>query len=318
MDAAVSLEAELAFIRDNDITDVPEWYIIDVDWLKRWKAYAMREGLHPGAISNYRLLDVCAGYRSPLPGLQPVRHYRGVGEEVWNFFVERYGGGPAITSPTLNIYAAGHHVHLPQEDLPLRHAVHSRRILQEAVGHRRPEERDADREIDTVGRSRSGGPRGRRRSSSRRQSGVQRTSAFLAVLFNGGRILPLPQLRRKSTSSSMCAQSSTKSDCSLITATSEPREVAEETSFAQPPPEENSERALCVVCLDKRRSTRILPCSHCILCTDCADELFKAAPDGRPVCPTCRQPADRFEEAEFVQTFAPKRQRQRGTRPCRC
>jgi hypothetical protein len=55
----------------------------------------------PGAITNSDLLTAKG---IPKEGLQKIKHYRGVTQGVWRFFVDTYGGGPEILSDTLNIY----------------------------------------------------------------------------------------------------------------------------------------------------------------------------------------------------------------------
>jgi hypothetical protein len=41
---------------------------------------------------------------------------------------------------------------------------------------------------------------------------------------------------------------------------------------------------MCVICLDEKRQTLLLPCKHLCLCDDCAAEGFQ--PGG--TCPLCR------------------------------
>ena len=41
----------------------------------------------------------------PLRNRRPLVHYRGVNENVWNYFYGIYGGGPEIKRTSLDIYA---------------------------------------------------------------------------------------------------------------------------------------------------------------------------------------------------------------------
>lgn len=94
---------ELDFILKHDATsNIKKWYLLECSWLTKWKAF-VRGGPLPGPIDNARLLGID---NSPLPGLQKVKHYRGVDAIQWFFWYERYGGGPAIVRSELNIYAA--------------------------------------------------------------------------------------------------------------------------------------------------------------------------------------------------------------------
>lgn len=56
----------------------------------------------PGAVSNGDLL-LPDGF-TPRSGLQKQTHYRGIVREVWDFFMSRYGGGPAIVRRTIDLY----------------------------------------------------------------------------------------------------------------------------------------------------------------------------------------------------------------------
>lgn len=57
----------------------------------------------------------------------------------------------------------------------------------------------------------------------------------------------------------------------------------------------------CVVCMDRLRSTRLIPCGHAILCGSCASELL-----GRGErCPQCRGALSSYEEGQFHQTYVP-------------
>ena len=58
---------------------------------------------------------------------------------------------------------------------------------------------------------------------------------------------------------------------------------------------------MCVVCLERPRSTRLLPCHHAILCVTCAAAVLSRASG----CPHCRAPLRTFEEGNFDRTFVP-------------
>ena len=76
-----------------------EWYIVDIEWLSTWLLFARGvSDIPPGPISNKKLL-----YTSKKKKVMKLRgdlivktHYRCVRKEVWNYFFERYGGGPVI------------------------------------------------------------------------------------------------------------------------------------------------------------------------------------------------------------------------------
>mmetsp|Transcript_33850 Transcript_33850/g.79121 ORF Transcript_33850/g.79121 Transcript_33850/m.79121 type:complete len:310 (+) Transcript_33850:108-1037(+) len=278
--AAAEVAAELDFIRTHDVTDVEKWYLIDAEWLKRWRCFAMRSGPSPGPITNLRLLDPALQFRAPKRGLEPVKHYRGVGEEVWQFFYSRYGGGPEISTPLLSIYESRLQIHNVSE------GIESARQHQARMTER-----------DSQARSRSNSRHGRRNSGSARERSVSRPQAFLAAL----RQRFQPQLRSQS-SRPTCQDAAVCKPCEPLETH---KEEAEVTQAERPQPRP------CVICLDQTRNTRLLPCHHCILCIECANELFDAAPDGKPACPTCRAPVMRFEEAVFEQTFAPRKQQAR-------
>jgi hypothetical protein len=57
----------------------------------------------------------------------------------------------------------------------------------------------------------------------------------------------------------------------------------------------------CIVCLERPIATRLLPCRHSCLCTECARTLQSE----RRGCPLDRAPIERIEEGTFEGTFAP-------------
>eukprot|EP00028_Trichosphaerium_sp_Am-I-7-wt_P008963 CAMPEP_0168527916 /NCGR_PEP_ID=MMETSP0405-20121227/12916_1 /TAXON_ID=498012 /ORGANISM="Trichosphaerium sp, Strain Am-I-7 wt" /LENGTH=621 /DNA_ID=CAMNT_0008551177 /DNA_START=432 /DNA_END=2297 /DNA_ORIENTATION=- len=81
------------------------WYLIHQEWLCAWREFICTEktDIPPGPISNDSLL-MDDGI-TPKENLKRRAHYRGVVEEVWLFFHDTYGGGPAIVRESINIYA---------------------------------------------------------------------------------------------------------------------------------------------------------------------------------------------------------------------
>mmetsp|Transcript_27225 Transcript_27225/g.62779 ORF Transcript_27225/g.62779 Transcript_27225/m.62779 type:complete len:226 (+) Transcript_27225:76-753(+) len=220
MQRRASRDEELAFLRLHEISASSRWHLIDGSWLRKWRHYALRRGQRPGPISNENLLQ--ADGITAKRGLRERDDYRGVSQEVWDYFVAQHGGGPCIVSPQLDVYHPG---------VVVTYA--SQRLADGA------------------------GPSKARAASQRRSK---------------------PSLVER------------RSSCDKVN--------------------EDEERA-CVICLDAARTTRLLPCSHCILCTACADSLLGQRGRGKkkPCCPTCRQECKGFEEINFVQTFHPKPQR---------
>jgi len=114
--AAESRNTEKAEAQRLNAEEVPEdqelvWYIVDAVWLDRWRVYItadpkrdIEEPLdHPGPITNQRLLE--PDTNNPRPNLQKTKHYKGLNPMVWEFFLEKYGGGPAICRKSIDIYA---------------------------------------------------------------------------------------------------------------------------------------------------------------------------------------------------------------------
>lgn len=94
--------SERQFIKKNDTTTSNVWYLIDARWLTSWKTFLCDGGDIPGPISNRSLLDTNG---RPLSGLIAAEHYRGVNSAVWLFLLQQYGGGPALTRQSLDIYS---------------------------------------------------------------------------------------------------------------------------------------------------------------------------------------------------------------------
>jgi len=80
------------------------WYLISKEWLDSWRRFVL-EGVNeiPGPIDNNILL-LQAGM--PKLGLIKGQHYRGVTKAVWMYFIDIYGGGPAIIRKEIDIYSA--------------------------------------------------------------------------------------------------------------------------------------------------------------------------------------------------------------------
>ena len=90
------------------------WMLINSKWLENWRKYAIELSTDdpPGPINNYCLVG--RDFR-PVHGLARVRDYRGMNQDVWHYFHERYGGGPAICRSEIDLYA-------PAKPLPPRAA----------------------------------------------------------------------------------------------------------------------------------------------------------------------------------------------------
>ena len=90
------------------------WMLINSKWLENWRKYAIELSTDdpPGPINNYCLVG--RDFR-PVHGLARVRDYRGMNQDVWHYFHERYGGGPAICRSEIDLYA-------PAKPLPPRPA----------------------------------------------------------------------------------------------------------------------------------------------------------------------------------------------------
>eukprot|EP00403_Amphidinium_massartii_P041842 CAMPEP_0178445260 /NCGR_PEP_ID=MMETSP0689_2-20121128/40045_1 /TAXON_ID=160604 /ORGANISM="Amphidinium massartii, Strain CS-259" /LENGTH=387 /DNA_ID=CAMNT_0020069745 /DNA_START=13 /DNA_END=1176 /DNA_ORIENTATION=+ len=96
---------EEIFARTHDTERCETWYLVDTNWLQKWKAFVKHSDQLPGPIDNSRLVDVRTGV--PKAGLQAKRDYRGVAKEIWCRWVDIYGGGPEVVRKELNLYASG-------------------------------------------------------------------------------------------------------------------------------------------------------------------------------------------------------------------
>lgn len=94
---------ERAFVRRHDSATADVWYLVDVEWLATWKRFVTGHGELPGPIDNSRLVNPRTG--APNPGLQASEDYRGVNSDVWQFWLQRYGGGPCVRRRVLELYS---------------------------------------------------------------------------------------------------------------------------------------------------------------------------------------------------------------------
>jgi len=94
---------ERAFIKENDGNHADRWFLVDVRWLQEWKGFMTKDASYPTPIDNTRLVDKHSG--KPNPDLKLIEDYRGVNYEVWDFWQNRYGGGPEIVRKQLDLYA---------------------------------------------------------------------------------------------------------------------------------------------------------------------------------------------------------------------
>lgn len=57
---------------------------------------------------------------------------------------------------------------------------------------------------------------------------------------------------------------------------------------------ENTDKNLCIVCVENQRDTVLLPCGHIIACFDCLKKLFNMSAIIQPSCPICRAKCYRY------------------------
>ena len=100
---------EEEYVRSIDDTKVDSskkvWYLINAKWLKEWRDYvSIAEAPRPGKINNDELFGKS--------NLKKVKDYRGLCENVWNYFVEKYGSdGTVFTSKgEIDIYQNYHKI----------------------------------------------------------------------------------------------------------------------------------------------------------------------------------------------------------------
>lgn len=94
-------EKEVSILDSLTIPKGHYWHLIHSEWLKLWHNFKQGDDV-PGLISNHLLLDQDS---KPLKGLRKAVDYRGVNRRVWNYFYERYGGGPVIIRHCIDIYS---------------------------------------------------------------------------------------------------------------------------------------------------------------------------------------------------------------------
>lgn len=98
-------EFEAQRVRELDTKEIGEgeyWYLMEASWLGSWIKFKRDNGPLPDPISNHLLLEP-DGIK-PKSNLKPEQHFRGVNKNVWNFFMEQYGGGPTIVRSKIDIY----------------------------------------------------------------------------------------------------------------------------------------------------------------------------------------------------------------------
>ena len=80
------------------------YYFICAKWIKAWSKWSGKDSHTdaPGTIDNSTLL---AG-GGPNPQLKAGKHFKGINGRAWHALISIYGGGPAITSPDLNMKKA--------------------------------------------------------------------------------------------------------------------------------------------------------------------------------------------------------------------
>ena len=78
------------------------WFVVDACWFRQWFRFvtSKRRMVPPGPIDNMWMLS--SKTNSPIDGLREDKDtdegdYRRVTPQVWSFFEEWYGGGPAIS-----------------------------------------------------------------------------------------------------------------------------------------------------------------------------------------------------------------------------
>jgi hypothetical protein len=91
---------ELAFVgglEGKAVTGGEEFYLISVDWLTDWLSFA--KGTAPQnfarKIDNSMLIDPQCDYKLRETA-RFKKEYRAIDKDVWEYYFERYGGGPVI------------------------------------------------------------------------------------------------------------------------------------------------------------------------------------------------------------------------------
>ena len=90
---------ELRFIQKHDskyMAGGDEGYILSTIWLDAWVAFARKQrATHPGRIKNNVLVEETDHF-TLRANLSPKADYRPISKPVWEFYFQKYGGGPII------------------------------------------------------------------------------------------------------------------------------------------------------------------------------------------------------------------------------
>jgi len=80
------------------------WYLISEKWLNNWRKFINDDDTSPpGEVTNSDLVD---SNGVPFPNLRPKKNYRAVTKEVWDYFINIYGGGPPVIRKIVDIYTS--------------------------------------------------------------------------------------------------------------------------------------------------------------------------------------------------------------------
>eukprot|EP00971_Amphidinium_carterae_P221378 4394991-Amphidinium_carterae.1 len=104
---------ELSFVKQHDTKNPDSWFLIDAAWVQKWIAFVQGKGQEPGPIDNTSLMQPDAG-----SSLKPSKDYRGVNRKVWQYWQERYEGGPTIERPELDLNSHAPAAPPPSVDQP--------------------------------------------------------------------------------------------------------------------------------------------------------------------------------------------------------
>lgn len=90
---------ELKFVSARDshvVKGGEEFYLISVDWLGGWVNFAKgNTSSFNEKINNIPLIDPAKEFKLRATA-RFKKEFRAIDKEVWNFYFERYGGGPVL------------------------------------------------------------------------------------------------------------------------------------------------------------------------------------------------------------------------------